>query len=143
MSEPNEIREQFVIMLLGVTNRPVPTLLHTQKEIFMLSKMQPKIQELFHFSKHYEGPYSQLLQASVKEPIYYNNAYEFDLREGLSLLSQGKNIYENINNTHVDDINYSKIIGSIKLIRQLFDRLTKDELLLLIYTSYPDYIEYS
>lgn len=143
MSELSEIREQFVILLLGAMERPVPTIWHVQKEIFILSKIQPKIQDLFQFVKHYEGPYSQLLQESVKEPIHYDRAYEFNSSDALILLSEGRDIFNRIKVENEKLESFARIINSLKLIRTIYDKLSKDELLLLIYVTYPSYIEFS
>jgi len=143
MSELSEIREQFVILLLEALERPVPTIWHVQKEIFIFSKIQPKIQNLFQFVKHYEGPYSQLLQESVKEPIYYDRAYEFNSSDALILLPEGRKIFNRIRAENDKTESFTRTMDSLKLIRTVYDKLSKDELLLLIYMTYPTYIEFS
>jgi len=143
MSELSEIREQFVILLLGSTDEPIPTIRHVQKEIFILSKIQPKIQNLFQFEKHYEGPYSQLLQESVRDPRHYDRAYHVTSRDSLILLPNGQTIYDNLVQQTKDDRYFLSLINSLRLIRTIYDKLSKDELLFLIYDTYPEFIEFS
>lgn len=40
---------EYIILLLGVDNKPVPSMLHLQMELFILSKVNPKLQALFNF----------------------------------------------------------------------------------------------
>jgi len=143
MSELSEIRERFVILLLGVEDNPIPTKWHVQKEIFMFSKIHPKIQDLFHFAKHYEGPYSQLLQEAVIEPIHYERAYQFNYNNALILLPFGKDIFNNFKSEYRHLDSFIQTINSLKLIRTIYDKLSKKELLLLMYVTYPEFIEYS
>ena len=56
-----KIVEEYVVSLLGAEDKPVPTVWHLQKEFFILTKMNPKAQQLFNFVKHYEGPFSQVV----------------------------------------------------------------------------------
>ena len=143
MSEPSEIREQFVILLLGVTDRPVPTIRHVQKELFILSKIQPKIQELFQFEKHYEGPYSPLLQEAVREPLHYDRAYQVSSNDALILLPKGRTIFDDLMQQYDNASNFKQIMDSLRLIRTIYDKLSKEELLFLIYVTYPEFIEFS
>ncbi len=143
MSELSEIREQYVILLLGATEKPIPTIRHVQKEMFILSKMQPKIQELFHFEKHYEGPYSQPLQESVRDPRYYDRAYNITSRDSIFLRPNGRKIFLDLVEQTKDDRYFTILLNSLRMIRSIYDKLTKEELLFIIYDTYPDYIEYS
>jgi len=38
-----------------------------------------------------------------------------------------------------DDPNFKKLHEAMKLIRKLYDKLSRDELLLLVYATYPEY----
>ena len=143
MSELSEIRERFVILLLGVEDNPIPTKWHVQKEIFIFSKIHPKIQDLFHFVKHYEGPYSQLLQEAIVEPMHYENAYEFTSNNALGLLPLGKNIFQDFKMQYGNLESFIQTVNSLRLIRTIYDKLSKNELLLLMYITYPEFIEYS
>jgi uncharacterized protein YwgA len=70
-----KIVEEYIVSLLGIEEKSCPTDWHLQKEIFIFTKMNPKAKQLFNFVRHYEGPYSQILQESVKEPMFYEDAF--------------------------------------------------------------------
>lgn len=139
----NEEIERYVVLLLGVIDRPVPSMWHLEKEIFMLSRASPKVQEFFNFEKHYNGPYSPILQEVVTEPLLYKDAYEYDENGKVSLTSHGKTIFRQIKHENKDNEKFDALITLLELIRQLYDKLSRDELLFLIYRTYPEYIDFS
>ena len=56
---------------------------------------------------------------------------------------EGQKNFAELRNRHIHDEKFDQIINSFKLIRDIYDKLTKEELLFLIYITYPEYIEYS
>jgi hypothetical protein len=144
MHASNEEREKFIILLLGAVDRPIPTLWHVQKELFVLSKANPKLQDLFHFEKHYEGAFSQVLHDLVREPCHHEEAYTSDSSNGgLRLTQNGRKIYKQILQQYANNEKFIRLLDAIKLIREMYDKLSKDELLFLMYLTYPDYVEMS
>jgi DNA-binding MarR family transcriptional regulator len=115
---------------------------HVQKELFVLSQFYPKVQEFFKFEKHYQGPYSQVLQDLVVEPAYHVNAYTYD-QHGYHLTPTGKKIFQQLVSQYADNEKFTQLLKASELIRRLYDKLTKDELLFLIYITYPAYTEFS
>jgi hypothetical protein len=138
-----EIVEDLVVSLLGADEKPVPTIWHLQKEFFILTKANPKAQDLFRFAKHYEGPYSQILQDSVRDPVCYDNAIATKPSGEIYLTSQGKETLKVIQKKYAQEKTFNKIVHSLKLIRHIYEKLTRDELLFLIYVTYPEYVEFS
>ena len=135
--------EKAIILLLGADSKLLPTIWHLQKEMFVLSKVYARIQEHFHFRKHYEGPYSQILSDLIEDPMYYeDDIYAFSL-DGLHLTPQGNQIFLELKTQNRDNEQFERLLASMKLTRTLYDRLSKDELLFLIYVTYPEYIEFS
>jgi len=143
MSEMLKIVEEYIISLLGVENRAVPTIWHLQKEFFVLTKMHPKAQRLFNFVKHYEGPYSQVLQDSVKEPMYYEDAFISRGNSEIYITVQGRKTFESIKEKYATDEKFIQVLSSLKLIRDIYEKLSKEELLFLIYVTYPEFVEFS
>ncbi|NCN69298.1 MAG: hypothetical protein GW779_06130 [Candidatus Altiarchaeum hamiconexum] len=134
-----EVIERYIILLLGVVDRPVPSLEHLQKELFILSQANPKIANFIVFEKHYEGPYSVDTADLINNPVYHIGAYQRD-REGKSwLTSKGKKDYDNLVKDHSDEPKFKEMLGMMKMIRELYDKLSKEELLFLVYTTYPEY----
>src|SRR5450756_632615 len=98
-----KVVEEYVVSLLGVEDKPLPTIWHLQKEFFILTKMNPKAQQLFNFVKHYEGPYSEVLQESYKEPMYFEDAFETKSNGEISLTEEGKKTFNEIQKKHSND----------------------------------------
>jgi hypothetical protein len=139
----NAERENYIVLLLGSAEGPIPTVWHLQKEMFLLSRAIPKVQGLFNFEKHYEGPYCQALQEQSKEPFYLADAYGFDNAGRLHLTMDGRKIFSAIIKQYQSNERFMRMFNSMKLIRSIYDKLQKDELLLLVYVSYPEFIDLS
>lgn len=138
-----KIVEEYIVSLLGVEDRPVPTIWHLQKEFFILTKMRPKAQRLFNFVKHYEGPYSQVLQDSAKEPMYFEDSFISKGNGEIYLTTQGRKTFEEIKEKYSNTEKFSQVLNSLKLIRDIYEKLSKEELLFLIYVTYPEFVEFS
>ena len=142
-SDAAKIVEEYIVTLLGTEDKSCPTDWHLQKEIFVFTKMNPKAKQLFNFVKHYEGPYSQILQESVKEPMFYEDAFAIKKNGEICLSEQGKKVFEEIKRKHENDQRFTHLLNSFKLLRSIYEKLSKEELLFLVYITYPDYTEFS
>ncbi len=138
-----KIVEDYIVSLLGSKEKSCPTIWHLQKELFIFTKMNPKAKPLFNFVKHYEGPFSQIVQDSLKEPVYYEDAFDTKPNGEICLTDEGKKIFSDLRNRYMHDEKFIRLLHSFKLIRDIYDKLTKEELLFLIYVTYPEYIEFS
>lgn len=138
----NEQREKYIILLLGASSKPIPSMWHIQKELFILTKFNPKVQGLFNFEKHYQGPYSQSLQALIEEPAHHADAYTYDQR-GCHLTAAGRVVYEAIVTEYKNNEKFIELLNALRLIREMYDPLSKDELLFLVYVTYPEFAEAS
>ena len=137
-----EVIERYILLLLGVVDRPIPSILHLEKEIFILSNFNPKIKEFIHFEKHYEGPYSQEIKELVECPLYFSSAWEIENGE-IKITEKGKELFKKLVQQFKDDPKFIRMLEAIKIIRKLYDKLSREELLLLIYITYPEYREKS
>lgn len=139
----SEAREDYILLLLGAGERSIPTPEHLQKEMFLLCEAFPKAKELFQFEKHYEGPYSQSLQEQAENPFHRSDAYGFDSSRRLQLTESGRRQFNALLQKNHSNDRVVKLLQNMKLIRDVYDRLTRDEILLLIYVTYPKYTEFS
>jgi hypothetical protein len=137
-----EVIEKYILLLLGVVDRPIPSFTHLEKEMFMLSKCFPIIQEYFNFEAFHYGAYSQALQEAVEEPFYYENAFKIEGSK-ISLSDVGKIEFKNIVREGQSDKYASELLSALKLIRELYDKLSVNELLFLIYNTYPESAKFS
>ena len=137
-----EIVEKYIILLLGIVDKPVPSILHLEKEMFILSRANPTVAKFVSFLKHYKGPYSDVLKELIDSPLYHKDAYKV-VNDRIMLTSKGKEIFEKIVKNYEKDKRFRQLLGTLKMIRELYDRLSDEELLLLIYITYPDFREKS
>jgi len=135
-------REKFVILLLGSSPDPLPSFWHLQKEVFIIAQTYPKTETLFKFDKGYEGPYCQALEDTAQEPIYHEDAMQ--ISNGRILLTdKGKKMYRVFANELASNPKFLPLLSSMKMVRAIYDKLTIDELLFLIYSTYPKYAVFS
>jgi hypothetical protein len=137
-----EVIEKYIILLVGVIDRPIPSFTHLEKEMFILSKCFPVIQEFFNFQEFHYGAYSLALQEAVQEPFYYEDAFKIEGNK-ISLSDSGKNEFKKIVSMGKSDKYASELLSALKLIRELYDKLSVDELLFLIYNTYPESAKFS
>jgi len=143
MNEDNiNVVERYIILLLGVVDRPIPSIWHLEKELFILSKSNPIVQKFLEFERHYHGPYSQVLKEVVEEPIHFENAFILD-KDGIHLTSYGKKIFNKLVEENRENKKFMEFLHALKLIRNLYDKLSVEELLFLIYITYPEFTKLS
>ncbi|MHA1285376.1 MAG: hypothetical protein ACTSVV_11305 [Promethearchaeota archaeon] len=141
--EELEIIERYIILLLGVINKPIPSEVHLQKELFILTQVNPIIKNRISFEKHYYGPYSEVLSDLIRHPYFHSKPYSFNQLGELELLENGRKIYNNLLRQYKDNKDFKRFLISMKLIRKMYEKLNIDELLFLIYSKYKDYIKRS
>ena len=137
-----EVREKYIILLLGVDSKPLPSLWHLQKEFFVLVQTFPKFNKYFKFEKHYNGPYCVEIKDAVEDPFVYSDAYVYQHNE-IILTIKGKKIFNELVTKYANKTDFIILKKSMMLIRELYDTLTRDELLFLIYQTYPEYADAS
>ena len=136
-----EVIERYILLLLGVSDKPIPSLLHLEKELFILSNFNPKLKKFLSFFKHYYGPYSDNVRDLVKDPMYLKNAWVTG--DKIEITPEGKKLFNEIVKSFENNINFKKLLAAMKLVREMYDKLTKEELLFLIYITYPEFREKS
>jgi len=140
--DSQEIIERYLLLLLGVKQLAVPSALHLQKEMFLLSNFKENLKEELDFKKHYYGPFSQIIEESIKSPTYLSEAFDF-IGEKVALSDEGRAEFNKLIQENKGNKEFDLILLGVALIRNLYDRLNKEELLFLIYSTYPEYTEFS
>ena len=153
-SDKGEIKqktlEYLILLVLGAVDRPV-TLIHLQKEVFLLWNFHSFVRKLTKFVKHYKGPFSREISETIQNPMFLRGYWEYippdkddDISGGIVKLTEvGKKEYEKIAEKMRTQEKYRHLLSGIKMVRELYDNLTPEELLLLIYDTYPEYSEKS
>ena len=142
MTDEIRVAEEMVLLLLGINKSPLNGEIHLQKEIFLLTKANPKLQQLFNFKKHIFGPYSQLLADIVEEPMYHDGSFMF-VNKKIKLSLKGQKEFKLFENENKSDKKFLELQHVLFLIRSIYDKLNVNEFLFLVYSTYSDYLEKS
>jgi len=150
MADRLKALEKFILLTLGAIDRPI-SILHLEKEVFLLWNFHPDIHNYLNFIKHYKGPYSEEISKIIHHPFYLNNCWEYqppinssDLGGGyVELTDAGRLEYRKFYSDAKGIESLLPLLSGIKMVRELYDNLSSEELLLLIYSTYPEYTEFS
>ncbi len=137
--ERGAVEENTIVLLLGVDNRPVRSPLHLEKEVFMLTQAIAGLSNVFKFEPHETGPSSPF----IREYIFHSELLRIHRDDAISLSFAGRKAYaEKIHDLRekLDSDSFDDVLFVFKLARDFLDGLTQDELLLLMYDSYRDYV---
>ena len=138
-----EAIERYIILLLGVKERPIPTATHLQKELFALTRANPRMAEKVPFDKHHLGPFSDDVKSISSNPIYHGDAYIMDEYNRLYLTDRGKAVFEDLTTDNSGNPRFQELLAMMTMVRDLYDDLTVDEVLFLVYVTYGEYTEKS
>ena len=142
--------ENFILLILGVVDKRI-SLLHMEKEVFLLWNFHPRIKEYLNFIKHYRGPFSKEIQETIQDPFYledywiYTPPMKGDRLSGgyVKLADKGREEYHRLVKKIEKKEELLHLLAGMKMVRELYDKLSMEELLLLIYDTYPEYSEKS
>lgn len=144
--------ENLILLVLGARDSKL-SILHLEKEVFLLWNFHPSLKVYLHFIKHYRGPFSPEIPETIREPVYLYGSWKYIPPKNKDYMSGGyakltpkgqkryNKVFNSIKNTGDDELMH--LLTGIDIVRQLYDKLSFDELLLLIYDSYPKYIKFS
>lgn len=141
--ESVEVIERYIILLLGVRERPIPTATHIQKELFALTMANPRMAERITFDKHYLGPFSNDVRSIASNPIYHRDAYVMDEYNQLHLTDKGKKVFDGLVSDNSGNPRFQELLSMMTMVRDLYDDLTVDEVLFLVYMTYEEYTDRS
>lgn len=140
--DSQELVERYLLLLLGVKEVAMPSALHLQKEMFLFSNFKETLKEDLNFKKHYYGPFSQIIEESIKSPTYLSEVFEFS-GEKVSLSKEGKIEFNRMMKENKGKEEFDIILSGLTLIRNIYDKLSGEELLFIIYSTYSEYTEFS
>ena len=152
MQKPNELDtksralEHLILLLLGARDQRI-SILHLEKEAFFLWNFHPDIKKFMTFISHYRGPYSDEIQQVIRNPFNLINCWTYipparhDTMSGgyVELTSHGRSEYQRLYAASSANPDMQPILAAMKMVRELYDKLSLEELLLLIYDTYPEY----
>ncbi|GGC52293.1 UPF0175 family protein [Haloferax sulfurifontis] len=121
----------FLLLLDAEGGEAVPGNLWLQKELFLIAKNLEPLENYLSFEAHYQGPYSD----QVKD-IIENLEYEGLVQKGrrkFSLTESGKEVATVLRRAAADEL-----LDLIHDTKSLANDLSKNELLVYIYYTYPE-----
>ncbi|MDI9394461.1 MAG: hypothetical protein QM426_03150 [Euryarchaeota archaeon] len=138
--------ESLILLVIGASSRPI-SLLHLQKETFLLWNYRPYMKEFLNFISHYRGPFSSEVEKVVLYPFYLDGCWSYEpplkndyLSGGyVKLTPKGAEKYRDLLQKAQKNENLILLLTGIQAVRELYDKLSLEELLLLIYDTYPEY----
>jgi hypothetical protein len=138
--------EHLILLLLGAEDQKI-SILHLEKEAFFIWNFHPDIKKFMRFISHYRGPYSEEIEQIIRNPFYLINYWtyippaRYDILTGgyVELTPQGKSEYKRLYAASSANPQMGPILAAMKMVRELYDKLSPEELLLLIYDTYPEY----
>lgn len=145
--EEREAQEWLILLVLGLFPDKIMSMLHLEKEVFILWNFHSLIKDLINFVAHYRGPYSSEIRDIIIEPMYLTDSWEFippkrgDTLSGgfVTLTKEGHERYKKYYKDILEDEELHSLLAGIKIVRTIYDDLSDEELLLLVYDTYPDF----
>lgn len=149
--DSQEVREHLVLLLLGTCESGLHSMLQIQKEFFNLWQSSERIKPLINFIAHYRGPYSDGLKDTVVAPMYLENLWDYippsnrDKLTGgfIRINDNGKKEFESFIRLvkEKDNKELIQLIAAMRLLHDLYDNLSTEELLLMVYIN-PNNVDF-
>lgn len=125
--------EILILALLDSNNKePIKDDVFYQKEIFVVLKFIKELLPKADFIPHTLGPYSAVAEKSLRNLTSYNLVEKKEYQYAISDL--GSEIFKKVENKLSNDK-----LEAIKDFKVFLNDLTKDELLVYTYMSYPEF----
>ncbi len=146
--DPQRGVEMFLLLLIGGGTGRI-SMLHLEKEAFILWNFHPGVHDFIQFVAHLRGPFSKEIADTIRSPVYCEDCWLYtppmrgDRMSGgqVELTSAGhkqyNNLFELMQKQQQPSLN--ALLTGIRMVRRLYDQLTDEELLLLIYDTYPNF----
>jgi hypothetical protein len=120
--------KELIILLLGVVDRPT-TIFHLQYELFVLNETKADLNIINEYVETIDDN-------SNNNNNNNNNNYSNTNNNKIRLNEKGKTYYDEIHNKYSSSNKHDKfkiLLVVMKLIRNLYDKLTVEELAVLLY----------
>lgn len=106
--------------------------LFLQKELFLVVNYIEEIKDYADFIAHILGPYSEPVEYAIKNLLAYKLVEK--RKEGFFITSSGENIFNKLKNRLSKDK-----IDAIEDFKKFLNDISKDELLVFVYISFPEF----
>jgi uncharacterized protein YwgA len=126
----NNAEKMLLMLLAAQSQRAVPGNLWTQKEMFLLAREFPSLEEYLEFEPHLQGPFSETVNNLLENLEYMGLAER--TRTGIQLTGTGEELAQSILDGTDEDI-----IREIEETKESLNDLSKSELLAYVYHKFP------
>jgi len=130
----SEVKKNLLLLLSANSCTPINGKLWYQKELFLLSKNNKELEEEADFEAYFLGPYSELAEAEMEELVQLGVVKK--IGSTYVLTDIGKDIAHSV----LKDTSKSEL-DLVEDVKNFFSSLSKDQLLLFVYISYPNMAE--
>lgn len=134
LDDLSEVKKNLLLLLSANSNEPVNGKLWYQKELFLVSKNNKELAEEANFEPYFWGAHSELVDTEMEELVQLGVVKKIGYKYFLTDI--GKDIVKTVSEKSP---RYEKEL--IEDVKDFLNSLSKDELLLFIYISYPDMCE--
>jgi len=129
--EEETFRKKLIALLLSGAEKPIRSKVNFQKELFLLIRSLPQFESLFDFMPHRLGPYSN----SAEQIIESNPELFVADNKGIYLSDEGERFRSSVQKEMRPE-NLERLVKSIEFIWSIYDHLSDDEFMFLIYMTY-------
>ena len=134
LDDLSEVKKNLLLLLSANSNEPVNGKLWYQKELFLVSKNNKELEVEANFEPYFWGAHSELVDTEMEELVQLGVVKKIGYKYFLTDI--GKDIAKTVSEKSSKD---EKEL--IKDVKDFLNSLSKDELLLFVYISYPDMCE--
>lgn len=133
MKDQIDTVQGFILALLGLGDEPeVRGDLHLQKEMYLLSRQLDALAAACNFNPYLKGPYSEDVDAALSD-LRISGLVDEGRGGRIRLTDEGRALFDDLRAEIPDDVK-----DRIEESKDFFDDMTDDELLVFIYSVYPD-----
>jgi uncharacterized protein YwgA len=132
----NDLDLTILQLLHAGNNTPLKGEVVFQKEMFLIADYIEKIRELAKFIPHTFGPYSDAAENGMRNlkslGLVEEKYHEYQITpQGVAALSKAKSAFT------------EEQVEAVQDYKEFLNDLSRDEILLFVYVSYPDFVEKS
>lgn len=147
-----KMRELIILFILANSIKKI-SILHLQKEAFLLWKFDNQLKDSMHFISHLKGPFSRDIEETIEYPMALINCWKTykpsrndDLSGGfIKITSKGitkyNKIEKEIKKSEIEELLH--LLTASQIVTHIYNKLSVEELLLLIYDTYPNFTKKS
>lgn len=134
--ELDNVQKIFLLLLDAKNGEPIPGNIWLQKEVFQIAKNLEPLERYLEYEPNVQGPFSEDVKNILDDLQYLG--FVKKKRRSIEITEYGKQIADKIKKKAKKDL-----LRLVEDVKKFMNDLSKEELLLYIYFSYPEMKEES